>query len=149
MKMHSRSVALSALLACAAVHADPVVEHKSWQQSYPVTSATPRLVVRNIWGNVTVRPGAAGEIVVSAVETRSARTAADFEKSREQLRLEVVASADGVSLSSVSPAERIGWMYARAAVSRTSSISVSHRTRSSMCVRSPMAAWMSPEYAGR
>ncbi|HEY5807676.1 MAG TPA: hypothetical protein VIT67_06895 [Povalibacter sp.] len=98
MRTTVAGVAVSVLLTCAAVHADPVVERKSWQQSYPVMGATPELVVRNIWGNVRVRPGAAGVIVVSAVETRSARTVADFEKSREQLQLEVSASADGVSL---------------------------------------------------
>jgi len=91
-------IAVSVLLTCTAARAEAVVEHRTWQQSYPVTVATPKLVVRNIWGNVKVRQGAAGAIVVAAVETRSARTAADFDKSREQLRLETVASADGVSL---------------------------------------------------
>lgn len=98
MRMATGGVAVGLLLTAAAVHAAPMVERKTWEQSYQVTGATPELVVRNIWGNVRVRPGAAGVIVVSAVETRSARTTADFEKSREQLRLEISASTHGVSL---------------------------------------------------
>lgn len=104
--MRNASMALGALLIGAAASAQPVVEQKSWQHSYPVTSATPKLVVRNIWGSVKVQSGAAGAIVVSAVEKRSARTAVDFEKSKEQLRLEVVASTDGVSLVVDTPDRR-------------------------------------------
>src|SRR5687767_9428438 len=50
------SMGLIALLALDAAAADAISEEKTWQQSFPVTSATPQLLVRNIWGNVTVRP---------------------------------------------------------------------------------------------
>ena len=86
------------LIACTAVCAEPVVEQKSWQQSYAVAAAAPTLVVRNIWGTVKVRPGASGRITVSAVETRSAQTPEHFEKSKQELHLEISASQEGVSL---------------------------------------------------
>lgn len=98
MKVATAVVVFGTLLVCTTSHAEAVVERKNWQQSYPVTGATPKLVVQNIWGNVRVRQGRAGEIVVSAVETRSGQTTADFEKSRQQLWLETVASSEGVSL---------------------------------------------------
>ena len=80
----------------------PVSEHKTWQQTYSVSAATPRLRprlhVRNIWGNVIVRPGAGREIIVAADERRSASTRDAFEQSKAQLRLDIVANAEGVSL---------------------------------------------------
>ncbi|MFL6617127.1 MAG: hypothetical protein ACJ8MH_00910 [Povalibacter sp.] len=98
MKILAGTIGLSALLTCVAVCAEPVVEQKSWEQSYAVTQTTPKLVVRNIWGNVNVRRGTAGVIVVSAVERRSAQTPEYFEKSKQQLQLEVVATPEAVSL---------------------------------------------------
>lgn len=93
----SCAVAL-ALLGGSVSSAELISEHKTWQQTYAVSSAAPRLHVRNIWGNVIVRPGTGREIVVSADERRSAATRDAFERSKEQLRLDIVANADGVSL---------------------------------------------------
>jgi hypothetical protein len=106
MKMLAGFVGLMTVLACTSVRAERVTEQKSWRQVYPVTSGQPRLTVHNIWGNVRVRAGAEGEIVVSASERRSAQTTEAFEKSKEQLRLEVDASPQGVSLIVIHPERR-------------------------------------------
>lgn len=101
------SIGVIALLTSPIAAADDIVEQKTWEQSYHVTSATPQLLVRNIWGNVIVRPGAAREIVVKADERRSAPTQALFEKSKQHIRLDVQATGDGVSLVVDDP-ERAG-----------------------------------------
>lgn len=98
MNMTVSSLGLIAILAGSSSVADTITEHKAWQQTFPVSASAPRLFVRNIWGNVTVRRGTAREIVVSADEKRSAPTQPSFDKSKEQLRLDVVADAEGVSL---------------------------------------------------
>jgi hypothetical protein len=103
----SSGVAL-ALLAGSVSSAEPLSEHKTWQQTYAVSAAAPRLHVRNIWGNVIVRPGTGREIVVSADERRSAATREAFERSKEQLRLDIVASAEGVSLTVYDPDRKTG-----------------------------------------
>lgn len=97
-----------ALLASNVSGAEPVSEHKTWQQRYPVTAAAPRLHVRNIWGNVIVRPGNGREIVIAADERRSASTRESFERSKEQLRLDIVATGDGVSLLVYDPDRKTG-----------------------------------------
>ena len=91
------AVGILAALSCSASAAETLSE-RTWQQSYTVLDATPRLYVRNIWGSVTVRAGSAGEIVVAAVERRSAPTAQLFEQSKSQLELAVNASRGGLSM---------------------------------------------------
>lgn len=98
MKAQLSSVGLAVMFACCSSHADPITEQRTWQQSYVVSSAAPRLIVRNIWGGVTVRAGAAREIAVMIDERRSAPTQALLEESKTQLRLDVEASGDSVSL---------------------------------------------------
>jgi hypothetical protein len=92
------SVGLIALLGVGASSAEPVVEQKTAQYSYAVTSSTPRLHVRNIWGNVTVRPGKAREISVTLSERRSAPTRELFAELQQRIQLTIDASGEGVSM---------------------------------------------------
>jgi hypothetical protein len=101
----SGAVALS--ISCVAVAA-PVSEQKTLQHTYPVSSSAPRLYVRNIWGNVTVRASEAREIKVTINEHRTAPTQALFEQSKELIRLDTQASADGVSMIVRDPDGREG-----------------------------------------
>ena len=75
-----------------------VTEESTWKETYTVTTASPRLVVRNIWGSVRVQTGAGGEITVSATELRSAPDRRRIELSRDVMSLEIDADANGVSL---------------------------------------------------
>jgi hypothetical protein len=98
MKTTVSGAGLMTLLACGSSAAAAVTEEKVFQHVYAVTAAAPRLVVRNIWGNVTVRVGAAREITVAISERRSAPTRELFESSKERIALLVEADADGVSM---------------------------------------------------
>ena len=89
--------AISLLAGLTTTHA-AVSEESTWSRSYPITSAAPKLVVRNIWGSVRVRNGASGVITVEATELRTAPTQSRFERSREVLPLIEEADARGVSL---------------------------------------------------
>jgi hypothetical protein len=102
------SIGLIALLVCGGSYADPISEQKTSQHTYPVSSATPRLFVRNIWGNVTVRAGDAREITVTVHEHRMAPTQELLERSKEQIRLNEEMSSDGVSLIVGNPDRRDG-----------------------------------------
>ncbi len=95
MKNSIACLSLLALISSAA--ADPVEKSRAWTESYPVATAMPRLTVRNIWGNVRVRPGSPGAISVTIDEKRSAPTQALFEHSLESLKLDVVADANGAT----------------------------------------------------
>lgn len=81
-----------------AAAADPVTQQQSWRQAYTVDTPAPRLRIDNIWGSVRVRSGGPGEIVIAVVELRSAPDQALFERSLEQLRLDVEADTGGVSI---------------------------------------------------
>jgi hypothetical protein len=94
-------------LACQPAAAAPVTDAKVWRETYRVSAAAPRLAISNIWGNVRVRAGAAGEIAVSVDERRSAPTQDLFERSKKAIRLDIQANADGVSMK-VSNDERNG-----------------------------------------
>ena len=75
-----------------------VTEESSWSRAYPVQSAVPRLLVRNIWGSVRVRSGDGDTILVTATERRTAPNQSRLERSHEVLRLVEEADANGVSL---------------------------------------------------
>jgi hypothetical protein len=92
------AVALVALFAGGGAFAAPISEEKTSQHTYAVSSPTPRLYVRNTWGNVTVRAGNAREITVTLHEHRTAATQESFERSKEFIRLNVEASGDAVSM---------------------------------------------------
>lgn len=98
MKAHFSSIGWVVMLACSSTFADPITEQRTWQQTYAVSSATPQLLVRNIWGNVTVRAGSAREIAVTVDERRSAPSQESFEKLKTRIRLDVEASGEGVSM---------------------------------------------------
>ena len=86
------------LMASTLAAAEPVVESNTWTQVYPVSTTTPHLVISNIWGNVRVRAGNAGEISVTIDEKRSAPTQKLFDRSLEMMGLTTEADSDGVSL---------------------------------------------------
>ncbi len=75
-----------------------VEESRSWTETYPVTAKQPTLEIENIWGDVNVRPGKTGEIVVSIQERRSAPDQQRFERSLQTLRLGTEADDNGVAL---------------------------------------------------
>jgi hypothetical protein len=105
MKTTNRSLVLLALLSSVA-SADDVTEQKTWTQRYPVSSATPRLVVDNIWGSVRVRAGTTPEIVVTVSERRTAPDEEAFQLSQEIITLDVQADTDGVVLTVGDPERR-------------------------------------------
>ena len=110
MKNFIAVTVILALMTTAAVAADPVTKSRVWTEIYPVTTETPRLAIRNIWGNVRVRPGKSGEISVTIDELRSAPDQKGFEDSLEALRLDIEADSNGASFlvgeRSRRPAER-------------------------------------------
>lgn len=87
-----------ALPACGNSASAAVTDQKTWSQNFPVTVASPRLVVDNIWGNVRVRIGSAREIAVTVDEKRSAPTQELFELSKQTIFLDVQANSDGVAM---------------------------------------------------
>jgi hypothetical protein len=86
------------LCPAVALAASPVVENRSWTVNYPVSTASPRLEVSNIWGGVRVRAGEAGRVTVAITETRSAPDQRLFDRSLDMIRLDIAADASGVSL---------------------------------------------------
>ena len=98
MKAQFAGIGILVMIAGASHAADNITEQKTWQQTYAVSSPSPRLLVRNIWGNVTVRAGATGEIAVTANELRVAPTQELIEKTKTLIRLDVETSSDGVSM---------------------------------------------------
>ena len=97
---------LVALLASGATLAEPITEQQTSQHTYPLSTSTPRLHVRNIWGNVTIRTGSAREITVTVDERRSAPTQEQFEYSKQHIRLNVEADGAGVSMVVGDPDEK-------------------------------------------
>jgi hypothetical protein len=102
MKTHM-GIGLLALLVVANVASAGVTDQKTWTDRYPVTAATPQLLIDNIWGNVRVRKGAAREIAVTISEKRSAPTQELFDLSKETIYLDVQADAGGVSMIVAKP----------------------------------------------
>ena len=107
MKTHM-GIGLLALLAVVNVASAAVTDQKTWTDKYPVTAATPKLLIDNIWGNVRVRKGAAREIAVTVSEKRSAPTQELFDLSKETIYLDVEADAAGVSLVVAKPERMMG-----------------------------------------
>ena len=98
MKKFIARAGIIALISSTAAVAEPVAKSDTWAETFLVATATPRLVISNIWGNVRVRPGSAGEIYVTVDEHRSAPTQALFDRSLEILRLDVAADSNGLSI---------------------------------------------------
>ena len=91
--------ASSILFANPAWAGNKVEERNAWTETYVVKKTTPGLQIRNIWGDVTIKAGRAGEIVVSIVELRSAPDQKRFDRSMEVLSLQTLADEDGVELN--------------------------------------------------
>ena len=96
MKIHI--VCLSLLAPMSTADAAPVSETRTSTESYPVATSAPHLTIKNIWGNVRVRPGPAGTISVVIDEKRSAPSQELFELSLDVLKLNVETDVDGVSI---------------------------------------------------
>ncbi len=86
------------VLASANVVAERVEESRTWTETFAVGQTAPTLAIRNIWGDVKVRAGKAGEISVTVSEYRSAPDQKRFERSLEYLKLNTLADESGVSL---------------------------------------------------
>ena len=94
-------IAMAGLLAAlegTVQAAEYVEEDGGWTDSFPVTGAQPVLEIENIWGDIRVRPGAAGAIRVTVQEIRSAPDQKRFERSKETLQLNTEADEGGVRL---------------------------------------------------
>ena len=89
---------LLALSMDASQAAGRVESRKAWTETYPVDTRTPTLEISNVWGDVRVRAGQAGEIVVSLEEFRSAPDQQRFERSMAVYELHTEATANGVAL---------------------------------------------------
>ena len=81
-------------------------ERQSWEREFNTGQSGDRLLVRNIWGPVTVTAGPPGSMVLRATEVRSARSASDLDRSRQILALQIEQTADGLSLVVPSGEER-------------------------------------------
>ncbi len=85
------------LLANTAIAAERVEQSKTWTETFPVTTGSPTLNIENIWGDVRVRPGRDGEIVVTIKELRSAPDQKRFDRSLETLKLNTESDDSGVA----------------------------------------------------
>lgn len=95
--MNIHHIGLLAMLAFGA-NAEDIREETTWQQTYPVSAAAPHLFVRNIWGDVSVRTGAPGEISITVNERHSAPTRELLARSKDRLRLNVDPDSAGLSM---------------------------------------------------
>lgn len=96
MKTLIKIAALPVLLLNTPLAAGAVEESRTWTDSFPVTASKPTLTIDNIWGDVRVRPGKAGEIVVTVQERRRAPDQKRFDRSLETLNLAIEAGDSGV-----------------------------------------------------
>jgi len=97
----NKSITVTALLVLTVntvLAAGRVEESRNWTDSFPVAADKPTLKIENIWGDVSVRSGKTGVIVVSVQERRSAPDQARFERSLETLRLNTEVDKNGVYL---------------------------------------------------
>ncbi len=80
------------------VFAGPLAEESEWRERYPVDGDTPVLVVRNIWGPISVRTGPPGDIQVSVRTRFSAPGQHQLETARSVFAVAVNATPNGVEL---------------------------------------------------
>jgi hypothetical protein len=85
------------LLANTGIAGERVEQSNTWTETFPVTASSPTLDIENIWGDVRVRPGKAGEIVVTISEKRSAPDQERFDRSLETLKLNTESDDNGVA----------------------------------------------------
>lgn len=89
---------LAVLISNICYAAERVEKSKTWTEEFPVRSDKPSLNIDNIWGDVIVRPGKPGEILVTIAEHRSAPDQRRFDRSLETLELTIEADESGVDL---------------------------------------------------
>jgi hypothetical protein len=94
---------LMALAFLAAAHqqtavAERVEQSREWTESFEVSAALPSLHISNIWGDVRVRTGKEGVIILSLSEQRSAPSQKLFDRSLEILKLDTRADSNGLSV---------------------------------------------------
>ena len=94
-----QALLLGVLMLPSAAALGEVTDNRNWTETYPVTAATPRLSIDNIWGSVRVRPGPEGQITVSVDEQRRAPDQALFDRSLELLKVDTYSDAAGVSIT--------------------------------------------------
>lgn len=97
MKYLIQASAMSVMMVNTVLAAGSIEESKTWTDTFPVKTDKPTLTIENIWGDVRVRPGKAGEIVVSVQERRRAPDQERYDRSLETLNLDIEADDDGVS----------------------------------------------------
>ena len=85
------------LLAGTVIAGERVEQSKTWTETFPVTASKPTLSIENIWGDVRVRSGTTGEIVVTISEKRSAPDQKRFDRSLETLKLNTQSDDSGVA----------------------------------------------------
>jgi len=85
------------LLVNTGFAAERVEVSKNWSETFLVDSK-PTLEIDNIWGDVKVRPGKTGEIIVNISERRSAPDQKRFDRSLEILKLNTDADDKSVIL---------------------------------------------------
>ncbi|MBT8069396.1 MAG: hypothetical protein KJO80_03080 [Gammaproteobacteria bacterium] len=98
MKSLIKIAGLSMVLVSSALAAGSIEDSKTWTDTFPVTTEKPTLIIENIWGDVRVRPGKAGEIVVSVQERRRAPDQERFNRSLKALNLDIEADEAGIAL---------------------------------------------------
>ena len=98
MKIATSFVFAVLLIATSAEAAAAVTGERTWAESWAVQTESPSVRIDNIWGNVIVRTGVAGQVSVSAVELRSAPDQERFDRSFVVLKPDINADADGVSI---------------------------------------------------
>ena len=98
MRNMSTAVFILVFLTGPVVAANRVEESRTWTETFDVTGSAPALEISNIWGDVTVRAGKAGEISVTISEHRSAPDQNRFDRSLEFLKLNTEADERGVSM---------------------------------------------------
>ena len=91
-------ISLALLISSSCYAAERVEKSKTWTETFPVRSDKPSLKIDNIWGDVNVRPGKSGEILVTIEEKRSAPDQRRFDHSVETLGLNIEADDSGVDL---------------------------------------------------
>lgn len=86
------------ILIGPAAAADRVEASRSWSETFKVSGPAPALEISNIWGDVTVLAGKAGEISVSVSEHRTAPDQRRFDRSLEFLKLNTETDESGISM---------------------------------------------------
>lgn len=89
---------ISTLLLVLPLGASAAEEKTTWSETFPV-GAAPQVQVSNVWGDVRVRSGPAGQVTVQARERRWAPSQQQLELSREWLWLDVNVTDDTVRLA--------------------------------------------------